>query len=97
LILQVDDAVAWQRNHAKAEERHVRNKLVKMLEEENHTNVQPFCEKKVFGPKDKKNEYKFKEVDAAAIAEGCAIVAEHKHVMSIKGVEQLQRLITFIE
>ena len=75
----------------------MRNKLVKMLEEENHTNVQPFCEKKVFGPKDKKDEYKFKEVDAAAIAEGCAIVAEHKHVMSIKGVEQLQRLITFIE
>jgi hypothetical protein len=83
---------AWQRNHTEAEERHVRNKLVKMLEEENHTKVEPVCFKRVTGPGGK-----FKELDAAAVAEGCAVVAEHKHVMSIKGVEQLQRLITFIE
>ena len=83
---------AWQRNHTGAEERHVRNKLVKMLKDEGHTNVQPVCFKRVYGPGGLS-----KEVDAAAIAEGCALVAEHKHVMSIKGVEQLLRLITFIE
>ncbi|KAG7670019.1 hypothetical protein NADE_006263 [Nannochloris sp. 'desiccata'] len=88
----VDDVAAWQRNHTEAEERHLRNKLVKMLQEENHTNVEPVCLKRVTGPGGK-----FKEIDAAAIAASCAMVAEYKHVMSIKGVQQLQRLITFIE
>ena len=49
-------------------------------------------EKRVYGPGGLS-----KEVDAAAIAEGCALVAEHKHVMSIKGVEQLLTLIAFIK
>jgi hypothetical protein len=97
LLLQVDDVTSWQRNQATADERHVLSALVNMLKDGDHSNVEPFCEKKVFGPKDNNNKYKFKEVDAAATSEGCALVAEHKHVMSIKGVEQLQRLIMFIE
>ena len=75
----------------------MRSTLVKILKEEGHTNVQPFCEKWVFGPKDKNNKYKFKKVDAAAFDEGCAMVAEHRHVMNMKGVMQLLRLIKFIE
>lgn len=90
LTLQVDDLVAEQRNHTEAEEGHVRSALVKMLEKD-HTNVQPFYSKRVYGPGGK-----FKEIDAAAIAPDCAVVAEQKHVMSMKGVEQLQRLIAFI-
>ena len=84
--------MAWQQNETTAEERHVRSALVKMLEKEDHTNVQAIGFKKVYGPGDK-----YKDIDAAAIAEGCAMVAEHKDVMSIKGVQQLQRLITFIK
>ena len=83
---------AWQRNHIEAEERHVRSALVKMLKDEGHTNVQPVCFKRVYGPGGLS-----KEVDAAAIAEGCAMVAEHKHVMGSKGAEQLLKLIAFIK
>ncbi|KAH7623391.1 hypothetical protein NADE_002580 [Nannochloris sp. 'desiccata'] len=86
----VDDVAAWQRSHAEAEERHVRSALVKLLQKD-HTDVEPFCSKRVYGPGGK-----FKEIDAAAISSDCAMVAEHKHVMSMKGVEQLQRAIAFI-
>ncbi|KAG7674708.1 hypothetical protein NADE_007998 [Nannochloris sp. 'desiccata'] len=86
---RVDDLAAWQRSHAEAEERHVRSALVKLLQKD-HTDVEPFSSKRVYGPGGK-----FKEIDAAAISPDCAMVAEHKHVMSMKGVEQLQRAIAF--
>ena len=54
--------------------------------------MEPVCFKRVTGPGGK-----FKEIDAAAIAEGCAIVAEHKHVVGSKGAEQLRKLIAFIK
>ncbi|KAG7674187.1 hypothetical protein KSW81_006016 [Nannochloris sp. 'desiccata'] len=87
---RVDDMAAWQRSHAEAEERHVGSALVKLLQKD-HTDVEPFSSKSVYGPGGK-----FKEIDAAAISPDCAMVAGHKHVMSMKGVEQLQRAIAFI-
>ena len=83
----------WQRYQEEANERHVRNKLVKYLEDSGHLNVQPVCFKKIYGlPNDPP-----KELDAGAIAEGCAMVAEHKNVVDLDSVHQVQDLIKFIE
>ena len=92
LISQVDDAVKWQGSQIKADERHVRNKIVKYLEDGGHINVQPVCFQEIHGLGDE-----FIEVDAAAIADGCAMVAEHKNVLDVDSAIQLRTIIKFIE
>ncbi len=94
MTLQVGDGERWQQNKPTASERILRGTLVKKLEAIGHTNVEPICDKKITGPD---HDGFSREVDAAAIAGDCAMVAEHKNVMDEAGALQLVSLITSIE
>lgn len=65
---------------------------MKYLEQSGHANVRPLCLKIVSGPGGRA-----REIDAAAIADNCAIVIEHKNLMDIEGAVQLASLVEFIE
>ncbi|KAH7619183.1 hypothetical protein NADE_006028 [Nannochloris sp. 'desiccata'] len=82
----------WQKNQKNCSERKLVEQAVKFLEDSGHANVRPFCLKKVTGPGSLK-----KEIDAAAIADNCAVVIEHKNVMDEDGAAQLADLVAFIE
>ena len=60
--------------------------------EKNHSNVRPWCKKILDGP-----DGWSRLVDACAIADGCAIVVEHKNVMDFEGADQLTQLIDEIK
>jgi hypothetical protein len=94
LVLQVKDAAAsrWNPNEASEPELKLRAALVKMLEGENHTNIQPFGFKIVSGP-----DGKYRRIDTAVIADDCAVIADHRHVMTVRSAERLYSLIAFIE
>ena len=70
----------------------MRAALVKLLEEENHTNIRLFCDQEITGPDGFSS-----EVSAAAIADDCAVVAEYKNVLNPEGALQLVSLISSIE
>ncbi|KAG7668556.1 hypothetical protein NADE_006739 [Nannochloris sp. 'desiccata'] len=76
----------WQKNQTSGDERMLVKRAMKELEK-NHTNVRPWCKKKLTGP-----DGWFREVDAAAIADGCAIIVEHKNIMDSQGASQLTEL-----
>ncbi|KAG7669782.1 hypothetical protein KSW81_007928 [Nannochloris sp. 'desiccata'] len=82
----------WQKNQKNCSERKLVEQAVKFLEDSGHANVRPFCLKKVTGPGSLK-----KEIDAAAIADNCAVVIEHKNVMDEDGAAQLADLVAFID
>jgi hypothetical protein len=58
----------------------------------NHTNVRPWCKRKLTGP-----DGWSRKVDAAAIADGCAVLVEHKNLMDQKGAKQLLELVNEME
>ena len=91
LNLQFEGVERWQRNQTEASERNLVDQAVKFLENRGHTNVRPFCSKKVSGPADLK-----KEIDAGAIADNCAVVIEHTNVMDEDGAARLAYLVAFI-
>ncbi len=91
-ILQFESIEVWQKNQTSGNERMLVEQAVKFLEDSGHANVRPFCLKKVTGPGSLK-----KDIDAAAIADNCAVVIEHKNVMDQGGAAQLADLVTFIE
>ncbi|KAH7619699.1 hypothetical protein NADE_007987 [Nannochloris sp. 'desiccata'] len=82
----------WQKNQTNGSERKLVEQAVKFLEDSGHANVRAFCLKKVTGPGSLK-----KEIDAAAIADNCAVVIEHKNVMDEDGAAQLADLVAFID
>ncbi|KAG7674380.1 hypothetical protein KSW81_000038 [Nannochloris sp. 'desiccata'] len=82
----------WQKNQTNGFEQKLVEKAVKFLEDSGRANVRPFCLKKVTGPGSLK-----KEIDAAAIADDCAVVIEHKNVMDEDGAAQLADLVAFID
>ena len=91
LILQFESIEVWQKNQSSGDERMLVKLAMKELEL-NHTNVRPWCKKKLTGP-----DGWFREVDAAAIADNCVIVVEHKNFMDKNGALQLYDLVNDIE
>ncbi|KAH7624994.1 hypothetical protein NADE_002214 [Nannochloris sp. 'desiccata'] len=81
---------AWQKHQNSGDERMLVARAKEKLEK-NHTNVRAWCKKRVTGP-----DGLSREVDAAAIADNCAIVVEHKNLMDYKGAVQLVDLVSFI-
>ncbi len=65
---------------------------IKFLVDSGHANARPFCLKKLTGPGGRGL-----EIDAAAIADNCAVVIEHKNLMDAAGAVQLATLVDFIE
>ena len=91
LILQFESIEVWQKNQTSGDERMLTKRAMKELEK-NHTNVRPWWKKKLTGP-----DGWSREVDAAAIADGCAVVVEHKNLMDKKGANQLLELVNEME
>ena len=91
LILQFESIEVWQKNQSSGDERMLVKLAMKELEL-THTNVRPWCKTKLTGP-----DGWFREVDAAAIADNCVIVVEHKNVMDKNGALQLYDLVNDIE
>ena len=91
LILQFESIEGWQANQTSGDERVLVQRAMKELEL-NHTNVRPWCKKKLTGP-----DGWSRQVDAAAIADGCAVVVEHKNLMDQNGAEQLLKLVNEME
>jgi hypothetical protein len=81
LILQFESIDTWQKNQTSSDERMLVKLAMNELEK-NHSNVRPWCKKTLTGS----NGWS-PEVDAAAIADGCAIVVEHKNVMDSEGAD----------
>ena len=92
LILQFESIEVWQKNQTNGSERKLVEQAMKFLEDSGHANVRPFCPKMVTGPGSLQ-----KEIDAAATADNCAVVIEHKNVMDEDGAAQLAELVAFIE
>lgn len=90
-MLQFEGLESWQRNQTSADERMLVGQAVKYLQDSGHDNVRPWCKKKLTGP----NGWS-REVDTAAIADGCAIVVEHKNLMDKNGALQLYDLVNDI-
>ena len=89
--MQFEGIEVWQKNQTSGDERMLVKRAMKELEK-NHSNVRPWCKKKLTGP-----DGWSAEVDACAIADGCAIIVEHKNVMDPKGAYQLTELCDDIE
>ncbi|KAG7674696.1 hypothetical protein NADE_007988 [Nannochloris sp. 'desiccata'] len=87
----------WQRNQTSGVERMLVARAIDELKKDpTHTNVRPWCKKKLTGP-----DGWSAEVDAVAIADGtnqgCAIIVEHKNVMDSKAALQLISLLAKID
>jgi hypothetical protein len=89
--LQFESIETWQKNQTSGDEQMLVKFAMNELEK-NHSNVRPWYKKKLTGP----NGWS-REVDAAAISDGCAIVVEHKNAMDSEGADQLTKLIEQIE
>ena len=90
--MQFESLEVYQKNQIDGSERKLVEQAEKYLKENGHSNVQPFCRKKVTGADGLE-----REIDAAAIADNCAVVIEHKNLMDSKGAAQLASLVEFIE
>ena len=65
---------------------------MKYLEHIGHSNVKPFCDKMVTGPNGA-----YREIDAGAVAENCAVVVEYKNKIDKDAALQLSSAVDFIE
>lgn len=93
LILQFESIETWQRKQTSGDERMLVARAIDELKKDpTHTNIRPWCKKKLTGP-----DGWSAEVDAVAIADGCVIFVEHKNVMDSDAADQLIRLLAKIE
>ena len=90
--MQFEGIEGWQKNQTDGDERILVEQAMKYLEDSGHANVRPFCLKRITGPGDRA-----RQIDAAAIADNCAVVIEHKNIMDAAGAVQLATLVKFIE
>lgn len=92
LILQLEGIDAWQKHQTDGSERMLVDQAMNYLKDGGHVNVRPFCRKIVTGPGGRD-----REIDAAAVADNCAVIIEHKNVMDAAGALQLLSLVNFIK
>ena len=90
--MQFESIEGQLKNQSDSSERKLVDKAVKYLQQTGHANVRPLCLKIVSGPGGRA-----REIDAAAIADNCALVVEHKNLMDSKGADQLASVVEFIE
>ena len=81
-----------KRVSSSGDERMLTAVAMKELKKTQHTNVRAWCQKKLTGP----NGW-YREVDAVALADNCAIVVEHKNILDKSAALQLYSLIADIE
>ena len=90
--LQFAPTKTWPKKKTWADQQLLVARAVKELQDRGHTNVRPWCKKQLTGPGGWS-----REVDAAAMADNCALVVEHKNSMDLDGARQLRGLVDFIK
>lgn len=78
LAPQIKTLQGWQRHATKKQEGEAASRCVAWLRQHGHPDAEPFCSRLIRG-RDQEGEEDIVELDAAAVAKGCAVIVEAKH------------------